>query len=69
MKQFKIKFTGRKLGAIGVFENQTVIVEAPNRHLARVKLYDSFQDIFAATIQVLPNGPVRDFFYTGIEED
>ncbi|MDO8611131.1 MAG: hypothetical protein Q7R95_11450 [bacterium] len=60
--KYKIKFTGRRFNALGVFSQFEEIIEAETVKSAQMKLYDSFEHISNATIQMLPNGKVQYFF-------
>ena len=42
---YKARFTGRQLGAIGIFHKCSDIVEAENEEAARLKLYDKWDSI------------------------
>ena len=45
MKTYTAKFTGRKVGAIGIFYPITTTVQAENEEAARLKLYDKYEHI------------------------
>lgn len=45
MKKFKIEFTGRRRGAIGVYETFIETVEATSLEAARIGLYDNYDHI------------------------
>lgn len=45
MKKFKVKFTGREVGAIGVFSHFELIIEAPDEDAARLKIYDTHEHL------------------------
>jgi hypothetical protein len=45
LRKFQVTFCGRKLNAIGRFENYTIVVSAKNEEKARLKLYDNYDHI------------------------
>ena len=45
MNKYKIKFVGRKLGAIGICCKYEVVVESQDPESAKLKLYDNFEHI------------------------
>ena len=50
MKTFKISFTGRKNGAIGIFYRITEKVKAESKESAINKLYEKYEHITNITI-------------------
>lgn len=50
-KQYEIKFTGRLLGAIGIFYGFTVRVKAENEEKALLELYKTHEHITQAKIK------------------
>lgn len=45
MKTYKAKFTGRTVGAIGIFYPIETTVKAENEKQAELKLYDEYEHI------------------------
>lgn len=52
--KYRVTFTGRKVGAIGIFQAFTVEVEANNAKDALMKVYDTHEHIHGAIIKVIP---------------
>jgi hypothetical protein len=51
MAYFRISFTGRKLGAIGINSRFTETVEAADPDAAVLKLYDKYEDVHVPTVK------------------
>lgn len=51
MPKYRIKFTGRTLGAIGIMYPITAEVEAENTEKAILKLYDKYEHIQHARVE------------------
>ena len=50
MKTFTLKFSARKIGALGIFSNYTRRIKADSKEKAILKLYEEFDHIsFNAT--------------------
>ena len=45
MKKYQANFTGREVGAIGIFYDIKHVVEANNQEEAKIKLYDYYEHI------------------------
>lgn len=45
MKQYEIRFSGKKKGALGVLQYFTALLEAENDEAAILKLYDTHEHI------------------------
>lgn len=52
--KYRVTFTGRKVGAIGIFQAFTVEVEANNAKDALMKVYDTHEHVRSAIIRVIP---------------
>jgi hypothetical protein len=50
MKTYQAKFTGREVGAIGIFYKITATVEAENAEAARLKLYEKYEHLMDLTL-------------------
>lgn len=55
MRSYKIKFTGRKRGAIGIFERFSVIVTAESEEKAVFALYDDFEHLSGVKVSLAGN--------------
>ena len=53
MRRYRISFTGRLLGAIGVRYTIEVEVEAPDPDAAVLKLYDTYDSVWLPVITEL----------------
>lgn len=45
MHIYKVKFIGRRVGAIGAFVRFSTTIKADNEHEARLKLYEEYEHI------------------------
>ncbi len=45
MKKYNISFKGRKRGALGLFSNHSIVVEAASREQAKEKIYDTHEHV------------------------
>jgi translation initiation factor IF-3 len=45
VKIYKVKFTGRRIGAIGIFYRFSLKVKAENEEQATLKLYEKYEHI------------------------
>ncbi len=55
MKRFLFEFTGREVGAIGVMQEFSVIVNADNEESARLTIYDTHEHITQLIVTELIN--------------
>jgi hypothetical protein len=55
MKQYQANFTGREVGAIGIFYDINHVIEANNEEEAKLKLYDYYEHINNLTLTEIKN--------------
>lgn len=55
MKTFKCYFTGRKVGAIGIFYDFIVTVQAENEEQARLKVYETHEHLSKWSAREIPD--------------
>lgn len=51
MKKYKVWFRGREVGAISIFSNFCIIVEAEDEEKARLKVYDTHEHLSCVRIE------------------
>jgi hypothetical protein len=61
MKNYKFKFLGVLLGAIGKEQKFTKTIQAENIHEAKLKLYDTHEHIFILSVNDKPINKDYDF--------
>ena len=58
MKKYQANFTGREVGAIGIFYNISDTVKAENEEDVRLKLYDKYEHISQLTLKEIKEKPM-----------
>lgn len=53
MKLYRMTFTGREVGAIGVFTRYSIVVRAESEEAARIELYQTHEHIRGLHVQVV----------------
>jgi hypothetical protein len=61
MNHYRLKFTGRQRGAIGIFHPCQVDVWAEDEEAAWIKAYDTHEHIAGRKAEILPQGPQDDY--------
>lgn len=57
MTTYRIEFSGRTKGAIGVFSSYTETVEADSKESAILKLYDAYEHVHGPVVTQLEKHP------------
>lgn len=53
LNKYNCSFTGREVGAIGVFFHVNYTVEAKNEELAHLKIYDKYEHLTDVKIELV----------------
>ena len=58
--KYKIRFTGRKVGAIGIVSSNVITIEAVSAYAARIRLYENYEHIRGISIEEVKLKPDPD---------